>query len=71
MITGVLDSLEREEAEELIKKYAVRVSAQVSKKTNYMVIGDEAGPSKIAKVWQQIRTEINLYLQFNYRMFLK
>ncbi|XP_012263506.2 replication factor C subunit 1 isoform X2 [Athalia rosae] len=49
VITGVLDSLERHEADDLIKKYGGRVVAQVSKKTDYMVLGDEPGPAKLEK----------------------
>ncbi|XP_076241246.1 germ line transcription factor 1 [Calliopsis andreniformis] len=49
LITGVLDSLEREEAEELIKKYGGRILHQVSKKTDYVIVGDEPGPSKMSK----------------------
>ncbi|XP_078032825.1 germ line transcription factor 1 isoform X2 [Augochlora pura] len=49
LITGVLDSLEREEAEELIKKYGGRVLHQVSRKTDYVVVGDDPGPAKISK----------------------
>lgn len=50
VITGVLDSLEREEAEEIIKKYGGRILHQISKKTNYVIIGDEPGPAKVSKV---------------------
>ncbi|KAG7200969.1 hypothetical protein KM043_003328 [Ampulex compressa] len=49
LITGVLDSLEREEAEELIKKYGGRILQQVSRKTNFVIIGDQPGPAKLAK----------------------
>ncbi|XP_053978468.1 replication factor C subunit 1 [Hylaeus volcanicus] len=49
VITGVLDSLEREEADELIKHYGGRIVHQVSKKTNYIIIGDQPGPAKVAK----------------------
>ncbi|XP_012276294.1 replication factor C subunit 1 [Orussus abietinus] len=49
LITGVLDSLEREEAEELITKYGGRIQHQVSKKTDYVIVGDQPGPAKLAK----------------------
>ncbi|XP_043793318.1 replication factor C subunit 1 [Apis laboriosa] len=49
VITGVLDSLEREEAEELIKQYGGRILHQVTKKTDYIIVGDQAGPSKLSK----------------------
>lgn len=50
MITGVFESMERDETDELIQKYGGRVMTQPSKKTNYMIVGDEPGPSKVAKV---------------------
>lgn len=50
VITGVLDSLEREEAEELIKQYGGRILHQISKKTDYVIVGDQAGPAKLSKV---------------------
>lgn len=49
VITGVLDSLEREEVDELIRKYGGRTVNTVSNKVNYIIVGDEAGPSKLAK----------------------
>ncbi|XP_043285853.1 replication factor C subunit 1 [Venturia canescens] len=49
LITGVLESLEREEAEELIHKYGGRVVKSLSKKTDYMIVGDEPGASKLEK----------------------
>ncbi|XP_018342281.1 PREDICTED: replication factor C subunit 1 isoform X1 [Trachymyrmex septentrionalis] len=49
LITGVLDSLERNEAEDLIQKYGGRTVKSVSNKVNYIIVGDEAGPAKLAK----------------------
>lgn len=57
VITGVLDSLEREEAEELIKKYGGRILHQISRKTDYVIVGDQAGPTKLSKV----RININIF----------
>ena len=50
VITGVLESLEREEAADIIKKYGGKVTTNVSGKTSYLVVGEEAGESKMAKV---------------------
>lgn len=50
VITGVLESMEREQASDLIKKYGGRVTVSVSKKTNYLVVGEDAGQSKLSKV---------------------
>ena len=50
MITGVLDSIEREDAETLIKRHGGAVKTGVSKKTTYLVTGREPGESKMKKV---------------------
>ncbi|XP_071562880.1 replication factor C subunit 1 isoform X1 [Temnothorax nylanderi] len=49
VITGVLDSLERNEAEDLIRKYGGRTVNTVSSKVKYIIVGDEAGPTKLTK----------------------
>ncbi|TGZ37704.1 Uncharacterized protein DBV15_02952 [Temnothorax longispinosus] len=49
VITGVLDSLERNEAEDLIRKYGGRTVNTVSSKVTYIIVGDEAGPTKLTK----------------------
>lgn len=49
LITGVLDSLEREEAEQIIKDHGGKTVSSVSKKLSYLIVGDQAGPSKLAK----------------------
>ena len=46
----MLESLEREEATEIVKKYGGKVTTSISGRTNYIVLGDEAGESKLAKV---------------------
>lgn len=48
VLTGTLPALTREEATELIVAAGGKVSSAVSKKTSYVVAGDEAG-SKLAK----------------------
>lgn len=48
VITGTLESLGRKEAAELVEKYGGRVSGSVSKKTDYVLAGENAG-SKLAK----------------------
>ena len=49
VITGVLESLEREEAQELIQKYGGKVTQSISKKTSYIIVGSDPGQSKLAK----------------------
>lgn len=50
VITGVLESLERDEAKSLVERYGGKVTGNVSKKTNYLVMGRDAGESKREKV---------------------
>jgi len=48
VLTGTLPSMTREEASELIQNYGGRVSGSVSRKTSYILAGEEAG-SKLTK----------------------
>ena len=48
MLTGTLPHLTREDAKEKIESAGGKVSGRVSKKTNYVVAGEEAG-SKLDK----------------------
>ena len=48
VLTGTLPTLTREAAKEMIESAGGRVSGSVSKKTNYVVAGEEAG-SKLDK----------------------
>ena len=47
VLSGTYDSLEREEAGELIKKLGGKVATSVSKNTTYLVAGEEAGVGKL------------------------
>ena len=48
VVTGTLPTLGRREAQELIERYGGKVSGSVSKKTDYVLAGENAG-SKLAK----------------------
>ena len=50
VITGILESIEREEAADLIQRYGGKVTQSVSKKTSYVVVGRDPGESKLSKV---------------------
>lgn len=50
VFTGVLPNLDRDQAENLAKQYGAKVTKSISGKTSLVVIGDEAGPSKVQKI---------------------
>lgn len=50
IFTGVLPRLERTVAENIAKKYGAKVTKSILGKTSLVVIGDEAGPSKVEKI---------------------
>ncbi|XP_050354909.1 replication factor C subunit 1 [Nymphalis io] len=49
LLTGVLDSFERDEVVETITKYGGTIKSGVSKKVTHVVAGEDAGPAKLAK----------------------
>uniref|UniRef100_A0A8B9IRQ1 Replication factor C subunit 1 n=1 Tax=Amazona collaria TaxID=241587 RepID=A0A8B9IRQ1_9PSIT len=49
VITGILECIERDEAKSLIERYGGKVTGNVSKKTNYLVMGRDCGQSKCEK----------------------
>ncbi|XP_068330223.1 replication factor C subunit 1-like isoform X2 [Pyrus communis] len=49
VISGTLDSLEREEAEDLIKRHGGRITGSVSKKTNYLLCDEDIEGRKSSK----------------------
>ncbi|XP_023954959.2 replication factor C subunit 1 [Bicyclus anynana] len=49
LLTGVLDSFERDEVVAAITKYGGCVKNGISKKVTHVLAGDDAGPAKLAK----------------------
>ncbi|XP_015252568.1 PREDICTED: replication factor C subunit 1 [Cyprinodon variegatus] len=49
VLTGVLESMERDDAKTLIERYGGKVTGNVSKKTTYLVQGRDSGVSKLEK----------------------
>ncbi|XP_076041006.1 germ line transcription factor 1 isoform X2 [Oratosquilla oratoria] len=56
VITGVMESLDREEAAEIIKRYGGKVTTSVSRNTSYLLVGDDPGQSKLKKA-EQLNTK--------------
>ena len=46
----MLESIERDDAADLIQRYGGKVTQSVSKKTSYIVVGRDPGDSKLSKV---------------------
>ena len=51
VLTGTLPTLTRQEATELVERYGGKTSSSVSKKTGYVIAGEDAG-SKLTKAQQ-------------------
>ncbi|XP_075145168.1 replication factor C subunit 1-like [Haematobia irritans] len=49
LVTGVLESLERDEANSIIKEYGGKVMTTVGKRLNYLIVGEDSGPKKLAQ----------------------
>ncbi len=50
VFTGLLETISREEGQELVKRYGGKVTGAPSGKTNFVVLGTDAGPSKLRKI---------------------
>ena len=59
VLTGTLENYTRDEASEIIEKYAGKVSSSVSKKTDFVLAGEEAGSKldKAVELGVQVITE--------------
>lgn len=49
VLTGVMESMERDDAKTLIERYGGKVTGNISKKTTYLVQGRDSGVSKLEK----------------------
>nr|XP_023685377.1 replication factor C subunit 1 isoform X3 [Paramormyrops kingsleyae] len=49
VVTGVMESMERDDAKSLIERYGGKVTGNVSRKTSYLVLGRDSGASKTEK----------------------
>nr|CAG8446823.1 3981_t:CDS:10 [Entrophospora candida] len=45
-----LSSITREKAQDLVKQHGGRVTTSISKKTSFVVVGEDAGPAKLEKI---------------------
>ncbi|KAI0552833.1 DNA replication factor C, large subunit [Xylaria curta] len=59
VFTGQLTMIAREEAQALVKRHGGKVTGAPSSKTSYVVLGDDAGPSKLTKIREHNIKTIN------------
>jgi DNA polymerase-3 subunit epsilon len=50
VFTGILDAIGREQAAEVVKKMGADIDSGISKKTDFVIVGTGAGPSKLKKI---------------------
>lgn len=50
VFTGLLDTLQREEGQNLVKRYGGKVTGAPSSKTSFVVLGSDAGPKKLETI---------------------
>ncbi|KAF2708430.1 DNA replication factor C, large subunit [Pleomassaria siparia CBS 279.74] len=59
VFTGILTQWGRPEAQELVKRHGGKVTGAPSKKTDFVVMGSDAGPSKLQKIREMKIKTIN------------
>ena len=59
VVSGVLDSMERADAEDFIKRHGGKVTSSVSGKTTYLLVGMDCGKSKYNKAKEHNTTLID------------
>jgi len=59
VFTGMLKTISREDAQALVKRYGGKVTTAPSSKTDFVVLGDDAGPSKLRKIKEHNLKTIN------------
>lgn len=50
VFTGILANFSREEAASIVKKHGADIDTSISKRTNIVIMGESAGPSKVRKI---------------------
>jgi len=70
VFTGVLNSIDRKEAADLVKKLGADIDTSITKRTNFVIAGSAPGPSKMQKIEQLNAQGCNIRLVFE-EEFLK
>jgi DNA polymerase III subunit epsilon len=56
VFTGALNSIDRKEAADLVKKLGADIDTSITKRTNFVITGSAPGPSKMQKI-EQLNTQ--------------
>ncbi|MEO5789638.1 BRCT domain-containing protein, partial [Gelidibacter sp.] len=68
VVSGVFESVSRDELKKLIEDNGGRVASSISSKTNYVIAGDNMGPSKRTKAEQ---LQIPIISEYDFMSLLK
>lgn len=68
VVSGVFESLSREELKHLIEENGGKVSSSISSKTSYIVAGDQMGPSKREKAEQ---LKVPMITEFDFKNMIR
>lgn len=73
VFTGVLNGMERENAAEIVKRMGGDIDTGISKKTDYVIIGNGAGPSKLKKIsdYNQLGSQIKMMYEKEFLEIIK
>jgi DNA polymerase-3 subunit epsilon len=64
VFTGILDKIGREEAAGIAKKMGADIDTTISKKTDFVIVGIGAGPSKLKKIAEYNHTGSNIKMVY-------
>lgn len=68
VVSGVFESVSRDELKKMIEDNGGKVSSSISKKTSYVIAGDNMGPSKRTKADQ---LQISIISEYEFKNLLK
>jgi len=64
VFTGVLDKISREEAAKLVKAMGADIDTSISKRTDFVIAGHGAGPSKLKKIEEYNASGSNIQIVY-------
>ena len=73
VFTGVLNSIKRQTAAEIVKKQGADIDTGITKRTNFVITGSAPGPSKLKKIekYNNDSSEIKIILEDEFLEMIK